>query len=201
MPRAFKLLRVLDVKSTVFVRFPLDLSKLVHLRYIALSSNFKVLPEAVSKLSNTNASIILLKTPKNNEGQELQALANISPKVGGSSTFDSLGELVHLENLKLLNDVYPSPPSEGRQLPRLPPPYKFPLRLRSLTFPKRTTKTARNLKHFLSGCKCGKPPGNKPAPYHKSVVASARRIQMKRQEMERNSSPGGLKLSLFPPDE
>ncbi|KAK6148285.1 hypothetical protein DH2020_019197 [Rehmannia glutinosa] len=159
---------------------------LLHL-YIVLSSDFKVLPEAVSKLRNTqtliidttsrtlkikadiwkmiqlrhvktNASIILLKSPENNQGKNLQTLANISPesctkdvfdqacylkKLGvrgrltilladNNGKFDSFGKLSSLENLKLLNDVHPNPPSEG-QLPCLPPSNKFPPKLRSLT--------------------------------------------------------------------
>ncbi|KAL0356282.1 UNVERIFIED_CONTAM: hypothetical protein Sradi_4075100 [Sesamum radiatum] len=38
----------------------------------------------------------------------------------------------HLEKLKLVNDVYPSPPSEG-QLTCLPSPFKFPRKLKFLT--------------------------------------------------------------------
>ncbi|KAK6148283.1 hypothetical protein DH2020_019195 [Rehmannia glutinosa] len=187
IPCAFKLLRVLDVKPIRFTRFPLELTLLFHLRYIVLSSDFKVLPEAVSKLRNTqtliidttsrtlkikadmwkmiqlrhvktNTSIILLKSPENNQGKNLLTLANISPesctkdvfdqacylkKLGvrgrlailladNNGKFDSLGKLSSLENLKLLNDVHPNPPSEG-QLPCLPLPNKFPPKLRSLT--------------------------------------------------------------------
>ncbi|KAL2243762.1 UNVERIFIED_CONTAM: putative disease resistance protein [Sesamum indicum] len=51
---------------------------------------------------------------------------------GKSGSFDSLGKLENLEKLKLLNDVSPSPPSEG-QLRGLPPPYRFPKKLKSLT--------------------------------------------------------------------
>ncbi|KAL2471825.1 putative late blight resistance proteinR1B-17 [Abeliophyllum distichum] len=53
-----------------------------------------------------------------------------------------LAQLVHLrylvlssnfkENLKLLNDVFPLPPSEGK-LPTLPQRYKFPPKLKKLT--------------------------------------------------------------------
>ncbi|KAL2488479.1 Disease resistance protein (CC-NBS-LRR class) family [Forsythia ovata] len=52
---------------------------------------------------------------------------------GGSTLFDSLGKkLVSLENLKLLNDVLPRPPVEGK-LVSLPQIYKFPPKLKKLT--------------------------------------------------------------------
>ncbi|KAI3454371.1 hypothetical protein Pfo_011034 [Paulownia fortunei] len=107
----------------------------------------------------TNASATLPKTGKSSkEGEKLQTLGTISPQScteevfdrtrnlkklgirgrlallldGRSGSFDSLGKLGSLEKLKLLNDVFPSPPSEG-QLRGLPQPYKFPPKLRSLT--------------------------------------------------------------------
>ncbi|KAL0342308.1 UNVERIFIED_CONTAM: Disease resistance protein RPP13 [Sesamum calycinum] len=58
IPDAFKLLRVLDVRAITFTRFPFYLTQLVHLRYIALSSDFKVLPEAISKLWNIQTIIV-----------------------------------------------------------------------------------------------------------------------------------------------
>ncbi|KAL7149326.1 hypothetical protein ABFS83_05G032200 [Erythranthe nasuta] len=197
IPGAFKLLRVLDARSVIFTRFPTDLTKLVHLRYIVLSSNFKTLPEAISSLWNmqtlvvetssrdlviqadiwkmiqlrhvkTNASTVLAgPVSKSRKGKDevlmtgsLQTLSTVSPEScteevfarapnlkvlgirgqlgklleikNGSMLFDSLGRLSHLENLKLLNDVFPRPPSEG-SLSRLPHPYKFPPNLRKLT--------------------------------------------------------------------
>nr|AGX27500.1 NBS-LRR class resistance protein Fy2-Ry2 [Sesamum indicum] len=59
IPGAFKLLRVLDAKSIIFTRFPTDLAQLVHLRYIVLSSNFKVLPVAFSSLWNIQTLVIV----------------------------------------------------------------------------------------------------------------------------------------------
>ncbi|KAL2484754.1 Disease resistance protein (CC-NBS-LRR class) family [Abeliophyllum distichum] len=51
----------------------------------------------------------------------------------GSTLFDSLGKkLVNLENLKLLNDVFPRSPVEGK-LVSLPQMYKFPPKLKKLT--------------------------------------------------------------------
>ncbi|KAG8378689.1 hypothetical protein BUALT_Bualt07G0011400 [Buddleja alternifolia] len=127
--------RTLDIKA--------DIWKMIQLRHL-----------------KTNASATLPKTGKSSkEGQKLQTLGTISPqsctdevfdragnlkKVGirgklatlldgkNGGSFDSLGKLGSLEKLKLLNDVFPSPPSEG-QLRGLPQPYKFPPKLRSLT--------------------------------------------------------------------
>ncbi|XP_057767426.1 probable disease resistance protein RF45 isoform X2 [Salvia miltiorrhiza] len=53
IPDTFDLLRVVDATPLKFTKFPPKLTKLIHLRYIALSgSEFKALPEAVSKLWN-----------------------------------------------------------------------------------------------------------------------------------------------------
>ncbi|XP_057801553.1 putative late blight resistance protein homolog R1A-10 [Salvia miltiorrhiza] len=53
IPDAFHLLRVVDATPLKFTKFPPKLTKLIHLRYIALSGNeFKALPEALSKLWN-----------------------------------------------------------------------------------------------------------------------------------------------------
>ncbi|KAL0417221.1 UNVERIFIED_CONTAM: putative late blight resistance proteinR1A-10, partial [Sesamum latifolium] len=190
IPKAFKLLRVLAVMPVVFTRFPLDLTQLIHLKYIALSSTFKVLPEVLTKLWNlqtliihttsralkvkadiwrmiqlrylkTNASITLvIETTGKAEAAKLKTLYNLSPesctedlcararnlkelgirgrlallldsKGSESSPFDLLGRMEHLENLKLLNDVSLSPPSEWQL--NVPPPYKFPRKLRFLT--------------------------------------------------------------------
>ncbi|KAL2484753.1 Disease resistance protein (CC-NBS-LRR class) family [Abeliophyllum distichum] len=197
IPGAFRLLRVLDAKPISFTRFPTDLAQLVHLRYLVLSSNFKVLPAAISCLWNmqtlivetssrtleikgdiwkmiqlrhlkTNASTSLpgplAKSRKNKDDSlinaNLRTISTIAPECcredvfarapnlkklgirgrlaklldtkGASSLFDSLGKLDYLENLKLLNDVFPQPPSEGK-LPTLPQRYKFPPKLKKLT--------------------------------------------------------------------
>lgn len=193
IPGAFKLLRVMDARSLVFTRFPTDLTQLVHLRYIVLSCNFKILPAAISSLWNiqtlvvetssrtldikadiwkmiqlrhvkTNASTALPKSRKSKDEVltigSLQTLSTISPESctedvfarapnlkilgirgqlakllenrNGSTLFDGLAKLSHLENLKLLNDVFPHPPSEGR-LTSLPQRYKFPTKLKKLT--------------------------------------------------------------------
>ncbi|XP_073031009.1 putative late blight resistance protein homolog R1B-17 [Primulina eburnea] len=194
---AFKLLRVLHARSILFSRFPADLIQLVHLRFIAISCNFKILPAAMSSLWNiqtfvietssrtfdikadlwkmiqlrhvkTNASTTLPgPLSKGRKGKDevlmlgsLQTLSTISPESctedvflrtpnlknlgirgplsklleskSGNTPFDSLGKLDYLENLKLLNDVFPRPPSEGK-LYSLPQTYKFPPKLKKLT--------------------------------------------------------------------
>ncbi|XP_047937620.1 putative late blight resistance protein homolog R1B-17 [Salvia hispanica] len=197
IPAAFKLLRVLDGRSIIFTRFPTDLTQLVHLRYIVLSCNFKILPAALSSLWNIQTLVVetssrtleikadiwkmiqlrhvktsasttlprpLSKSRKSKDDVlmigNLQTISTISPESctedmfaripnlkvlgirgqlakllenkGGSMLFDGLGKLSHLENLKLLNDVFPRPPSEGR-LTSLPQRYKFPTKLKKLT--------------------------------------------------------------------
>ncbi|KAH6763420.1 hypothetical protein C2S52_020853 [Perilla frutescens var. hirtella] len=107
----------------------------------------------------TNASTTLAKPAKESkEGEKLQTLGTISPEScteaifdrarnlkklgirgkiasfldGKIGSFDSLRKLSTLEKLKLLNDVFPKAASEGK-LDCLPPAYKFPGNLRSLT--------------------------------------------------------------------
>ncbi|CAA2993882.1 late blight resistance homolog R1B-17 [Olea europaea subsp. europaea] len=197
IPGAFKLLRVLDAKPILFTRFPTDLTQVVHLRYLVLSSNFKILPAAISSLWNmqslivetssrtleikgdiwkmiqlrhlkTNASTFLhgplAKSRKRKDDSlinaNLRTLSTICPESctedvfarapnlkklgirgrlaklldtrGASSLFGSLGKLDYLEDLKLLNDVFPDPPSEGK-LAGLPQRYNFPPKLKKLT--------------------------------------------------------------------
>ncbi|KAJ9553995.1 hypothetical protein OSB04_018040 [Centaurea solstitialis] len=55
-PGSFLLLRVLDVRPISFSRFPSI--QLVHLRYVAVSGTFKVLPAAISNLWNLQTLIV-----------------------------------------------------------------------------------------------------------------------------------------------
>ncbi|KAL1568046.1 putative disease resistance RPP8-like protein 4 [Salvia divinorum] len=107
----------------------------------------------------TNASADLLRSSKTRqEAQKLQTLAMVSPQCcteenfgtarnlkklgirgrlspffdGTEGSFDCVGKLANLVKLKLLNDVFPRAPSQSR-VQSLPPAYKFPPRLRSLT--------------------------------------------------------------------
>ncbi|XP_057787132.1 putative late blight resistance protein homolog R1A-10 [Salvia miltiorrhiza] len=182
IPEAFKQLRVLAVPIK-FTKIPSDMYRLVHLRFLTLSSDLAVLPASLSKLWSiqtltvnttsctlemkadicqftqlrhfkTNVCATLATTAKHGkEGENLQTLATVSPASctkeffaracklkklgirgklslfldGEIGSFDCLGELTCLENLKLRNDV-----PEG-QLRRLPPANKFPPSLRNLT--------------------------------------------------------------------
>ncbi|KAL7589893.1 hypothetical protein Lser_V15G40183 [Lactuca serriola] len=195
-PGSFKLLRVLDVRSINFPRFPNI--QLVHLRYIALVGNFKVLPSAISNLWNLQTLVVEtssrsitvqadlwkllqlrhvytsaasdLPTPSSKSSRKtvtdplvnenLITMSKVSPssctdviltrtpnlqKLGvrgkllllleekkGSCKFDNITRLTHLENLKLSNDTYPTPPLDGK-LRALPEWYKFPRKLKKLT--------------------------------------------------------------------
>lgn len=194
---SFKLLRVLDVRSINLSRFPSEIIQLVHLRYVALSGNFKVLPSSITNLWNLQTLVVVTtsrnldiqtdiwkmlqfrhlhtsgsshlrgppaKARKDNEDpfvrRNIQTISTVSPesctenilartpnlkklgirgKLGalvekkvGSSMFDHFAKLDHLETLKLLNDTFPQPPSEGK-LSGLPQSYKFPPNLKKLT--------------------------------------------------------------------
>lgn len=56
--KAFKLLKVLDIRSILFTRFPAEFIYLVLLKYIAISCNLKVFPEKMSTLQNLQTIII-----------------------------------------------------------------------------------------------------------------------------------------------
>ncbi|XP_047251874.1 putative late blight resistance protein homolog R1A-3 [Capsicum annuum] len=68
---AFRLVRVLDLKYINFPKFPNEIVQLVHLRYIALSGNFRVLPASISKLWNLETLIVGTKA------RELDILVDI----------------------------------------------------------------------------------------------------------------------------
>ncbi|XP_019191549.1 PREDICTED: putative late blight resistance protein homolog R1B-14 isoform X2 [Ipomoea nil] len=58
---AFPLLRVLHTapdESIIFTRFPRDMTKLFHLRYIAISTTLKILPQAIDSLWNMQTLIV-----------------------------------------------------------------------------------------------------------------------------------------------
>ncbi|KAL4573301.1 hypothetical protein LXL04_020101 [Taraxacum kok-saghyz] len=193
---SFKLVRVLDMKSINISRFPIEITQLVHLRFIALSGNFKLLPPSISKLWSLQSLIIKTtsrdldiqvdiwkmsqfrhlrttgssrlhgpkaKTRMDNEDpfvqRNIQTISTISPdsctenilartpnlkKLGirgrlsllmderKPCLFDNFAKLDNLDKLKLLNDTFPRPPSEGK-LSGVPPFYKFPPHLTKLT--------------------------------------------------------------------
>lgn len=55
---SFKLVRVIDMMSINISRFPIEITQLVHLRYIALFGNFKVVPPSISKLWSLQSLIV-----------------------------------------------------------------------------------------------------------------------------------------------
>lgn len=61
---AFNLVRILDLKSITFSRFPNEIVQLVHLRFLSLSGHFKVLPSAISNLWNLQ-TLIVVTTSRN----------------------------------------------------------------------------------------------------------------------------------------
>lgn len=58
IPKAFKMLRLLDVEPMKFMKIPDDMHNLVHLRYVVLSLNSAVLPASLSKLWNIETPIV-----------------------------------------------------------------------------------------------------------------------------------------------
>ncbi|KAA8529825.1 hypothetical protein F0562_034359 [Nyssa sinensis] len=62
IPQGFKLLRVLDIRGINFCGFPTEIIQLVHLRYIAIFGNFKVVPEKISDLWNLQTIIVHTKS-------------------------------------------------------------------------------------------------------------------------------------------
>ncbi|KAA8529814.1 hypothetical protein F0562_034329 [Nyssa sinensis] len=75
---------------------------------------------------------ILARTPNLKKLGIRGKLLSLVEEKGGSSLFDNFAKLDRLETLKLLNDTFPRPPSEGK-LPGLPQVYKFPPNLKKLT--------------------------------------------------------------------
>uniref|UniRef100_A0AAU7LKX8 NLR required for cell death 0 n=1 Tax=Ipomoea aquatica TaxID=89636 RepID=A0AAU7LKX8_IPOAQ len=59
---AFRLVRVVDLRCISFSRFPNEIVQLVHLRYIAISGNFKVLPASISNLWNLQTLVVGTKS-------------------------------------------------------------------------------------------------------------------------------------------
>ncbi|KAL3510390.1 hypothetical protein ACH5RR_029791 [Cinchona calisaya] len=194
---AFKLVRILDLKSITFSRFPNEIVQLVHLRFLALSGHFKVLPSAICNLWNLQTLVIgttsrnldiladlwkmlqfrhlhtsglsclhgpRAETRKDSEDpfvrRNIQTICTVVPECctenilartpnlkklgirgklltlveerGGTSLFDNLAKLDHLETLKLLNDTFPLHPSQCN-IPCLPQSYKFPPNLKKIT--------------------------------------------------------------------
>ncbi|KAL7114582.1 hypothetical protein ACP275_04G129700 [Erythranthe tilingii] len=126
IPAAFESLRVLDVNPIKFSIFPVKLTQLIHLKYIALSGDeFKSLPDAVSKLWNlqtiridtmsrtfeikaniwkmrqlrhfkTEAAIILSSESKGEVAENLQTLSTLSTQCCTEDLFNKTPNLINL---------------------------------------------------------------------------------------------------------
>ncbi|KAK6127744.1 hypothetical protein DH2020_038520 [Rehmannia glutinosa] len=132
---------------------------IVHTMRHALDVEANILSMVQLRHFKTNTSTTLRKPGKNSkEGRKLQTLGIISPESCGGEvfdracnlkklgicgklallldgkdvSFDSLAKLGNLEKLKLINFPYPHLASEAK-MGCLPPAYKFPAKLRSLT--------------------------------------------------------------------
>ncbi|KAL0302742.1 UNVERIFIED_CONTAM: putative late blight resistance proteinR1B-12 [Sesamum angustifolium] len=147
---AFKLTRVLDVRSIRFTRFPFYLTQLVHLRYMEDGSSKASGNQCISHLMqgwrrwqwrrnpNTSQHITsklhrrLIRKAINLKKLGIRGqLTMLLDDKGGSTPFDNLGKLQQLEKLKLLNDLHIHP--KEAKLVGLPPPHKFPPKLISVT--------------------------------------------------------------------
>ncbi|CAI9096318.1 OLC1v1032423C1 [Oldenlandia corymbosa var. corymbosa] len=62
--KTFNLLRVLEIQSLKFTRMPIDLSNLILLKYIAISSKLSVIPEKMSGLLNMQTLIVNTDAPR-----------------------------------------------------------------------------------------------------------------------------------------
>lgn len=56
--KSFKLLRVLEEKYLRFIKFPSELTHLIHLRYLVLSSDFEILPNVIVNLWKLQTLIV-----------------------------------------------------------------------------------------------------------------------------------------------
>ncbi|KAL3501680.1 hypothetical protein ACH5RR_036129 [Cinchona calisaya] len=148
IPKASKLLRVLDIRSIILTRFPAQLHYLVLLKYFAFSSDIWKMPQtnvsaclqysmepsisanlqALSTISlESCSSQVFDRTPKLKKLGMCGKLVNIMEANGQSSLLSTLFSLEELENLKLLNDDI------AFKLHDLPPENLFPRRLTRLT--------------------------------------------------------------------
>lgn len=69
--KAFRLVRVLDLMSISFLRFPSDIVHLLHLRLVALNGDFNILPASISNLWNLQT--VVIRTTR----RELKILADV----------------------------------------------------------------------------------------------------------------------------
>ncbi|KAK4427040.1 putative disease resistance RPP13-like protein 2 [Sesamum alatum] len=102
----FSLLRILDALTIRFYGFPIEVEKLVQLRYLAFTYNGK-LPASISKLQSLQYLIV-------------HQYLNILP-FGGSRPYLPLDiwTMQELKHLQVMGSDLPDPNSEGARLPNL----------------------------------------------------------------------------------
>ncbi|XP_027114242.1 putative late blight resistance protein homolog R1A-3 [Coffea arabica] len=109
IPKAFKLLRVLDARSLILTRFPTDLLYLVLLKYIAVSCNFKILPEKLSNLWNLQTLIVETSSRTLEIKADIWKLPQLRHVHTNASTslVESKKELIINAHLKTLSTISP----------------------------------------------------------------------------------------------
>ncbi|KAK1357890.1 hypothetical protein POM88_051146 [Heracleum sosnowskyi] len=134
--KAFKLVRVLDLRSICLYHFPNDIVQLVHLRYVAIYGNFKVLPKSICKLWNLQTLIVETTEREMDIQVDIWKMLQFRHlHTSGSSHLHGPPSKTgkHIEDPFLLNDTFPLSPSQGT-LERLPQWHKFPPNLKKITF-------------------------------------------------------------------
>ncbi|KAL2253913.1 putative late blight resistance protein homolog R1A-4 [Sesamum indicum] len=102
----FRLLRVLDALTVRFYGFPIEIVKLVQLRYLAFTYNGR-LPASISKLQNLRHLIVH------------QYLSIISSRARRSYLPMEIWNMRELKHLQVMGSDLPNPDSEGAFLPNL----------------------------------------------------------------------------------
>nr|GMD16773.1 putative late blight resistance protein homolog R1B-14 [Ipomoea batatas] len=140
IPKSFPILRVMDVESLKFKLLPKQLYELSYLKYLAVSTDLKLLPKVFSRLWNiqtlvfnttenslevkadiwsmsklrhvhSNTSMLLPPPPKNNSGSiEIQTLSTISPS---SCTEEILEKTPNLQKLGIRGNLAELMESKG----------------------------------------------------------------------------------------
>lgn len=109
IPKAFRLLRVLEARSITFTRFPNELLYLVLLKYIAISCNFKFIPDKLSNLRNLQTIIIETSSRTLEFRADIWKLALLRHlNTNASTSFQkSKGPFVANGNLQTLSTISP----------------------------------------------------------------------------------------------
>ncbi|XP_022845056.1 putative late blight resistance protein homolog R1A-10 [Olea europaea var. sylvestris] len=146
--RLWNLQTVIVQTSSRTLEIKADIWKMMRLRHLKTNSNTSSslpVPLLANKSTNAEGSLIngnvrTLSTlsPQSCTQDIFARIPNLKklgirgPLANLLNSFDIVGKLDYLENLKLLNDVHPKPPSEGK-IARFPQKYQFPPKLNKLT--------------------------------------------------------------------